>query len=163
MPAATRQPSARKTTCFSRSTSTQRHKAVHQNKTIQGTPRSSNPSRADLSLHHVKQHARPHASPRSPQNLPLPRIVPLTAPNSSPAIPPNAEPVYSWWSQTGSNRRPHACKARALPTELWPRQPKKGPGTRNFKPAYFKPTDLPTIPPSTHQRRSRHHGGPGKT
>ena len=28
-----------------------------------------------------------------------------------------------WWSQTGSNRRPHACKARALPTELWPRKP----------------------------------------
>ena len=27
-----------------------------------------------------------------------------------------------WWSQTGSNRRPHACKARALPTELWPRE-----------------------------------------
>jgi hypothetical protein len=25
-----------------------------------------------------------------------------------------------WWSQTGSNRRPRACKARALPTELWP-------------------------------------------
>ena len=28
--------------------------------------------------------------------------------------------IASWWSQTGSNRRPHACKARALPTELWP-------------------------------------------
>jgi hypothetical protein len=28
--------------------------------------------------------------------------------------------VGGWWSQTGSNRRPHACKARALPTELWP-------------------------------------------
>ena len=27
----------------------------------------------------------------------------------------------SWWSQTGSNRRPPACKAGALPTELWPR------------------------------------------
>ena len=26
----------------------------------------------------------------------------------------------SWWSQTGSNRRPPACKAGALPTELWP-------------------------------------------
>ena len=26
----------------------------------------------------------------------------------------------AWWSQTGSNRRPHACKACALPTELWP-------------------------------------------
>ena len=29
----------------------------------------------------------------------------------------------AWWSQTGSNRRPHACKARALPAELWPRNP----------------------------------------
>ena len=29
----------------------------------------------------------------------------------------------SWWSQTGSNRRPPACKAGALPTELWPRRP----------------------------------------
>ena len=26
-----------------------------------------------------------------------------------------------WWSQTGSNRRPPACKAGALPIELWPR------------------------------------------
>jgi hypothetical protein len=25
-----------------------------------------------------------------------------------------------WWRRTGSNRRPHACKARALPTELRP-------------------------------------------
>ena len=25
------------------------------------------------------------------------------------------------WSQAGSNRRPPACKAGALPTELWPR------------------------------------------
>ena len=34
----------------------------------------------------------------------------------------------NWWSQTGSNRRPHACKARALPTELWPLSfLKKGP------------------------------------
>jgi hypothetical protein len=30
-------------------------------------------------------------------------------------------PTKSWWSQTGSNRRPQACKASALPTELWPR------------------------------------------
>jgi hypothetical protein len=28
----------------------------------------------------------------------------------------------SWWSRTGSNRRPHACKARALPTELRPQR-----------------------------------------
>ncbi len=34
------------------------------------------------------------------------------------------QPDRIWWSQTGSNRRPHACKARALPTELWPRPAK---------------------------------------
>jgi hypothetical protein len=34
----------------------------------------------------------------------------------------------TWWSQTGSNRRPPACKAGALPTELWPRQ---GTGVRS--------------------------------
>ena len=28
---------------------------------------------------------------------------------------------FSGWSQPGSNRRPPACKAGALPTELWPR------------------------------------------
>jgi hypothetical protein len=33
----------------------------------------------------------------------------------------NEPEVPSWWSQTGSNRRPPACKAGALPTELWPR------------------------------------------
>ena len=27
---------------------------------------------------------------------------------------------HRWWSQTGSNRRPPACKAGALPAELWP-------------------------------------------
>ena len=26
----------------------------------------------------------------------------------------------NWWSRTGSNRRPAACKAAALPTELRP-------------------------------------------
>ncbi len=33
-----------------------------------------------------------------------------------------AKPNGVWWSQTGSNRRPPACKAGALPTELWPRR-----------------------------------------
>ena len=26
----------------------------------------------------------------------------------------------NWWSQGGSNSRPPACKAGALPAELWP-------------------------------------------
>src|ERR1700761_5721004 len=29
----------------------------------------------------------------------------------------------SWWSQSGSNRRPSRCKRDALPAELWPRPP----------------------------------------
>jgi hypothetical protein len=29
--------------------------------------------------------------------------------------------LLRWWSQAGSNRRPPACKAGALPAELWPR------------------------------------------
>ena len=32
----------------------------------------------------------------------------------------------SWWSQTESNRRHPACKAGALPTELWPHSSRNG-------------------------------------
>ena len=43
--------------------------------------------------------------------------------------PPNRDfrPLTSvvWWRQTGSNRRPPACKAGALPTELCPRLMKR--------------------------------------
>ena len=34
---------------------------------------------------------------------------------------PVARRCPRWWSQSGSNRRPPACKAGALPAELWPR------------------------------------------
>ena len=53
-----------------------------------------------------------------------------------------------WWSQAGSNRRPIACKATALPAELWPRKPQKWSGRRdsNSRPqtweAYALPTEL---------------------
>src|SRR5262245_8134949 len=39
-----------------------------------------------------------------------------------------------WWSQTGSNRRPPACKAGALPTELWPLLPGLRPDLRPLLP-----------------------------
>src|ERR1700709_1623928 len=32
------------------------------------------------------------------------------------------EASEGWWSQAGSNRRPLACHATALPAELWPRR-----------------------------------------
>ena len=34
--------------------------------------------------------------------------------------PPYGDSFFIWWSQAGSNRRPPACKAGALPAELWP-------------------------------------------
>jgi hypothetical protein len=37
------------------------------------------------------------------------------------ACQPKPRSGEGWWSQTESNRRPPACKAGALPTELWPR------------------------------------------
>jgi hypothetical protein len=39
-----------------------------------------------------------------------------------------------WWSRSGSNRRPEACKATALPTELRPR-------FKEIKPGWRKPTE----------------------
>jgi hypothetical protein len=50
-----------------------------------------------------------------------------TSPPSPVGLRRDSLPRYAsegWWSQTGSNRRPHACKARALPAELWPRNQK---------------------------------------
>src|SRR6202011_3798544 len=50
-----------------------------------------------------------------------------------------------WWSQTGSNRRPHACKARALPAELWPRT------RRRMLCWHAQPKLASTSPPSPHR------------
>src|SRR3954464_15321461 len=56
-----------------------------------------------------------------------PRIAKISTEHSS--LNPTGETTHTphaqnsqeeWWSQTGSNRRPEACKATALPTELWP-------------------------------------------
>src|SRR6266851_401975 len=52
----------------------------------------------------------------------------ITRPHEASRLDDGCERLYSlrtsrspgWWSQTGSNRRPPACKAGALPTELWP-------------------------------------------
>jgi hypothetical protein len=54
-----------------------------------------------------------------------------------------------WWSRTGSNRRPEACKATALPTELRPhlgksyRLPLTGSPSRSSRqPAHLRPFGL---------------------
>src|SRR5262245_9680886 len=63
------------------------------------------------------------ASFRGAVSLPrLDRIESLIDPNPSPLR--DTASVYfvleGWWSQAGSNRRPLACHASALPAELWP-------------------------------------------
>ena len=70
-------------------------------------------------------------------------------------------PPY-WWSQAGSNRRPIACKATALPAELWPRKPQKWSGRRdsNSRPqtweAYALPTELRPLTYPGYRVRCRH-------
>jgi hypothetical protein len=43
-----------------------------------------------------------------------------THPRMNLACHPKLQTSKGWWSRTGSNRRPQACKASALPTELRP-------------------------------------------
>src|SRR3954469_20622988 len=62
--------------------------------------------------HHELQKSQPNTQASTPKGE-------TTTPHAhNPARPKT--PKEEWWSQTGSNRRPEACKATALPTELWP-------------------------------------------
>lgn len=86
----------------------------------------------------------------------------------------------NWWSQTGSNRRPHACKARALPAELWPlirklvglgglEPPTSRLSSARSNQLSYKPSTTPSQQPLTkrrrpkarvgHSRRKRNEGG----
>ena len=75
-----------------------------------------------------KRCASGHPVPQAPFHRPrstgpVPQA-PFHRPRSTGPVPqaPFHRPRSTgWWSQTGSNRRPPACKAGALPIELWPR------------------------------------------
>ena len=58
---------------------------------------------------------------RSGANWSAFRINSLPTPPKNKFRHSNLASVHKWWSQAGSNRRPPACKAGALPAELWPR------------------------------------------
>ena len=63
---------------------------------------------------------RQRGSTRYPSDL---HYLPATTiPVHDPAASPNPLDTSSWWRRTGSNRRPPACKAGALPAELRPHQ-----------------------------------------
>jgi hypothetical protein len=105
-----------------------------------------NPDRSPL--HDVRKHARGRKSVqrREMVNFRTSRLQRLR-------IRGRARPV--WWSQTGSNRRPPACKAGALPAELWPLQRTVISDQQSHdKRAFFLITDTGLLVPET--------GGPGK-
>ncbi len=96
-----------------------------------------------------------------------------TRSNVKPCSPRN------WWSQTGSNRRPEACKATALPTELWPLLGLASNAGRDVRPLGFsrhaarRPVGLATLrvgsratlakadrPPAIARRKAKRTKGP---
>ena len=95
-----------------------------------------------LPLHNVRYRRRKTLGPRAIARWPAlrqtprrvtrgPRAKPIKSHRKDIEAPP---PLNRWWSQTGSNRRPHACKARALPTELWPRRQRDMVGLGGLEP-----------------------------
>src|SRR5262245_46467474 len=62
-----------------------------------------------------------------------------TVKGSCPRPLDDGDEAESWWSQAGSNRRPLACHASALPAELWPLSPRTVesiPGGSHFQHAW---------------------------
>jgi hypothetical protein len=64
--------------------------------------------------------SRTHSQCQRWGRTPSPRPKPRRSGLHAWKCPRRAKRRWSWWSQSGSNRRPQACKASALPTELWP-------------------------------------------
>src|SRR5262249_8394696 len=72
-------------------------------------------------LHDVRNHAWCSIRNNAMRNCLSSRTVAHATLDTSSRLSSPFDHAEVWWSQTGSNRRPHACKARALPAELWPR------------------------------------------
>ena len=71
----------------------------------------------DQPLHHVQ---KPTATRPSSRPADLVSSHTRCSAVRSRSLSSDIAPRRAWWSQTGSNRRPPACKAGALPAELWP-------------------------------------------
>ena len=104
------------------------------------SPRVSGQTDSGMSLHDVQRSGRGHFAVSTQPNLlsflrrkgsEFARVRTICACHSSIALMAFASQIVpperfalrddlKWWSQTGSNRRHPACKAGALPAELWP-------------------------------------------
>ena len=128
-------------------------------------------------LHDVRQHAHPggpirermacaklvfhgRATQRGLASNRSSRPQPRLRPSGSAGQPSHRFASEGWWSQTESNRRPPACKAGALPTELWPQsrqQQSERPPPLRYGAAAFAIEGLPS-----RSRGAAKAGGPGK-
>jgi hypothetical protein len=77
-------------------------------------------NRLTLSLRLSKNDTEPGFSCQTPQDQPTPPRNSTPVNRSCVPLPPPTSATQTWWRRTGSNRRPTACKAVALPTELRP-------------------------------------------
>ena len=82
-----------------------------------GTPRDApEPDSHYQRTHPLKGRQRTQETPPPPG-----KRYPQTRNPHFSAIDPNPRTTHTWWRRSGSNRRPPACKAGALPAELQPR------------------------------------------
>ena len=99
--------------CVIRSARTSRHLAAHvrSERSPLHDVRQPAPARSSIAEKQIQMHGRAFEVERAP------------SPNW--LAKPKLRRSEGWWSQTESNRRPPACKAGALPTELWPLRAKR--------------------------------------
>ena len=84
-----------------------------------GTPRDApEPDSHYQRTHPLKGRQRTQETPPPPG-----KRYPQTRNPHFSAIDPNPRTTHTWWRRSGSNRRPPACKAGALPAELRPQCP----------------------------------------
>ena len=80
--------------------------------------------------HGLNRGRKPNSSSHGKQNLTIRQSSPPAGRAAGAALSSSEASLVKWWSQTGSNRRHPACKAGALPAELWPRQVPTAAGRR---------------------------------
>jgi hypothetical protein len=126
---------------------------IHSNKEPAPRNPASQPDTRKRKRHRHRVRTNTRTVPNSTASLRYSRHPALTNPPVAPKAPTRTRTSRSegWWRRSGSNRRPPACKAGALPAELRP--PTPGPTTtRNttIQPATAEPDQKATL------------GGPGR-
>ena len=110
---------------------TSRHAPPRRSRAQAKPTESSRASKTHQNLIHNPQRTNalqaPSAKPHPPAVIQPSRPEPLPIRDTASSTPQATPLKASLWRRTGSNRRPPACKAGALPTELRPRAKGRAP------------------------------------